>query len=643
MKSPACYLVLKIVSLILATLFFVCALLSAIGIAVMVNFDGYRLSYDRLSYEFIENRYRYLTWDVADRFNESLKNNADFSQTLKSVRAEIPFTAFFSVYDRNEKLLYSDYEGEEYDFLFEDVAEIGGTWVSVSSPNSSENSIYADSDSQYTSWIPNRYRVVVRGVNLGLTGNQRTEFAFLRFFHTFRISFIPILCVSVVAFFALFAFLMVSAGRKTKGSEVKAGKQDRILFECYLVLMLLILVVQCYFLGVAPNLLWFVSLSLGIFGVIDCIIVLLILMSLAVRIKTGIFFATTAWRYLLRWGQKGKRVVLSFWENCRLVPKIVLVLSATALFDFFLATFLDYTEFLAAVFIEGLVLSGILVWYGASLHKLGEDQKRLADGHLDYRCDPSRMPPGLRSLGENLNCTAEGMERAVEEKMKSERFKTELITNVSHDIKTPLTSIVNYVDLMKKENIENETVREYLEVLDRQSIRLKKLTEDLVESSKAASGVLPVHLSPLDLKVFLEQTLGEYQANLEEKALEPLLDLPDSPLFVMADGKLLWRVVDNLMNNISKYALSGTRVYLTAQESGERAILAFRNISANALKRSGEELTERFVQGDLSRTGEGSGLGLAIAKSLTELQRGEFRITVDGDLFKVELMFDRVL
>ena len=226
--------------------------------------------------------------------------------------------------------------------------------------------------------------------------------------------------------------------------------------------------------------------------------------------------------------------------------------------------------------------------------------------------------------------------------MKSERFRTELITNVSHDIKTPLTSIVNYVDLLQKEEPENEKQREYLEVLSRQSGKLKKLIEDLIEASKASTGNLAVDLEPCELGVLLDQTSGEYGEKLESAGLELVLQKPEKPVRVMADGRHLWRVFDNLLNNIVKYAQPGTRVYLSLSEENGKARVDFRNISREQLNISAQELTERFVRGDASRNTEGSGLGLAIAMSLMRLQKGNMDITVDGDLFKVSLSFDTI-
>lgn len=231
------------------------------------------------------------------------------------------------------------------------------------------------------------------------------------------------------------------------------------------------------------------------------------------------------------------------------------------------------------------------------------------------------------------------MSRAVEERMKSERFKTELITNVSHDIKTPLTSIINYVDLLEKEKLDNPKAEEYLEVLERQSARLKKLIEDLMEASKASTGNLAVHLERLEAGVFLVQTVGEFEEKTMASNLELLIQKPETPVYIMADGRHFWRVIDNLMNNICKYAQPGTRVYINLEVSGEEVLMTFRNTSRYALNISSEELMERFVRGDSSRNTEGSGLGLSIAQSLMELMNGKMELYVDGDLFKVVLHF----
>jgi signal transduction histidine kinase len=234
------------------------------------------------------------------------------------------------------------------------------------------------------------------------------------------------------------------------------------------------------------------------------------------------------------------------------------------------------------------------------------------------------------------------MSKAVEERIKSEHFKTELITNVSHDIKTPLTSIINYVDLLEKEELNNEKATEYLEVLERQSSKLKKLIEDLVEASKASSGSLSVNNEKLEAGVFITQTVGEFEEKLSAAGLELIVNKPQEPVYIMADGRHLWRVVDNLMNNICKYAQPMSRVYVSLDADKEVKII-FRNISKYPLNVTGEELLERFVRGDKSRNTEGHGLGLSIAQSLVNLMGGRMNITVDGDLFKVVIEFERCM
>jgi len=217
-----------------------------------------------------------------------------------------------------------------------------------------------------------------------------------------------------------------------------------------------------------------------------------------------------------------------------------------------------------------------------------------------------------------------------------------LITNVSHDIKTPLTSIINYVDLIKKEVTEDGTVKDYVNVLDRQSARLKKLVDDIIEASKASTGNMPVKMRPTEVGVLLTQAVGEYEEKIKNSGLELILKKPDSDIYIMADGRLMWRVFDNLMSNICKYAQPGTRTYLNLDVTNGQAVIIFRNTSKYALNITSEELFERFVRGDSSRNTDGSGLGLSIAKSLIELQKGSMELYIDGDLFKVVLKFDTV-
>ena len=242
-----------------------------------------------------------------------------------------------------------------------------------------------------------------------------------------------------------------------------------------------------------------------------------------------------------------------------------------------------------------------------------------------------------------VNDIASGFSNAIQESLKSERLKTELITNVSHDIKTPLTSIINYVDLLKKENIQDEKVKEYIEILDKKSQRLKKLTEDLVEASKVSSGNVKLNFESIAIKELFNQTIGEFKDRFEEKNLKIEVGMPEEDIKIKADSRYLYRIIENLFSNITKYALESSRVYIDVKEenrdsNNQKYInISMKNISKDKLNISSDELMQRFVRGDRSRYTEGSGLGLSIAKSLTELQGGKFDIIIDGDLFKVEI------
>lgn len=291
----------------------------------------------------------------------------------------------------------------------------------------------------------------------------------------------------------------------------------------------------------------------------------------------------------------------------------------------------------------GFIITGMFVFLTAIRMKaVKTGAEHIAAGDLEYQIDEKGMYLDLREHAETLNNIRKGLSVAVDEKIRSERMKTELITNVSHDIKTPLTSIINYIDFLKKEDLGSDKAIEYVDVLDRQSQRLKKLIEDLTEASKASTGNVKIELAPCDAGVMMTQVMGEYQEKAENADLRLMLDIPDSSVMIMADGRQLWRILNNLMNNICKYSMPGTRVYQKLEVKGDKAVITYRNISKYELNISPDELTERFVRGDSSRHTEGSGLGLSIAQNLTELQNGDFSIDIDGDLFKVIVIFETI-
>ncbi len=407
---------------------------------------------------------------------------------------------------------------------------------------------------------------------------------------------------------------------------------------------------------------------------------MVVLVHITVNIRTGTlvkssityFVIRLALRFL-RWIGRGIRSLVSLYSNLRLIPKTIAGVCIWLMFELFLFLFFSMiwwnsTDIFVGVFLIGhVLLIPVLFAFMILLRRLQMAGERIAEGDLTGKVDTRWMCGNLLRFAETLNHISSGLDGALQERMKSERFKTELITNVSHDIKTPLTSIINYVDLIKKEGVTEEPLAGYIDVLDRQSVRLKKLTEDLVEASKAASGVLPVTLEASDVGVILGQAIGEYQEKLDAAGLVPVIKQSEEGVKVLADGRHLWRVFDNLLGNICKYALPGTRVYLDVEreKSGEgnpfgslslpgqknpgadvlrdTVVISFKNISKEQLNISGDELMERFVRGDASRHTEGSGLGLSIANSLVGLMGGTFAITVDGDLFKAEIRLPAIM
>ena len=297
--------------------------------------------------------------------------------------------------------------------------------------------------------------------------------------------------------------------------------------------------------------------------------------------------------------------------------------------------------FMALLCLEKLVTIPAAMYYAAYFRRFHQAAREISSGNLTYQLDTSHMPKRFRALSTDMNSIGDALSVAVAESVKSEHLKTELITNVSHDIKTPLTSIINFSDLIAREPSENKKITEYAEHLHRQSTRLKKLIEDLVEASKASTGNIEVHREPCDVQVLLGQCLGEYEDLLAEKSIELVVKKSSEPLWILADTKLLWRVFDNLMNNVYKYGMEHSRMYIQSESTDNTAQVSFKNISKYAMDIPAEELMERFVRGDLSRHTEGSGLGLSIAKSLMELQGGELSIAVEADLFRATLSFEQ--
>ena len=504
------------------------------------------------------------------------------------------------------------------------------------------------------------------------------EYMLVTALYPYRDYFVPMLLGALAVFAVSFVFLCTVAGR-IKTGEVKLAAINRIPLDLYGVCMaglVVLLFTPLVWLfesasydgssGIWGNpQLCLLICCLSGFGMALCIIGFLYAFAAQVKAADNYWLRHTVvgWslrqiRFVLRWIGRGFAVVgkllrtagrgiravflmlPTIWQWLLtaflmvVCPVILLVFAVTAWHGFwvFLWTFL---------FIGCIIADVAIVCYGGwCFGKLLQGIETMSKGDLNHKVETKYLYGTFRDFGEGLNSLAEAAKLAAENQMKSERMKTELITNVSHDIKTPLTSIINFVDLMKKPHSDEEGA-EYLAVLDRQSQRLKKLIDDLMDMSKASSGNMTVELDQVDAAEAINQALGEFADKLEKARLTPIFRYPDKTITMVADGKLLWRVLSNLLNNAVKYALPDTRLYIDLMELQGNAVIAVKNISKEQLNVNADELMERFVRGDASRNTEGSGLGLNIAKSLVELQGGQLHLMVDGDLFKVTLVFPK--
>lgn len=473
---------------------------------------------------------------------------------------------------------------------------------------------------------------------------------------------IPVVCCAgTVLALLCFIFLLCSAGHKNGREGITPSAIHEIHLDVYTVVVAVGAFTGLYlaFGWIGMNLSNMINLIvLVVLFAAEVIWCTLYFMELAIRLKMGKWWQNTIlYRVFRFFGRFCKRVFRGIVKLIRGIPMVwrtALLCLAVCVVEFFgLMLFYNNTDVLLFFWaIEKFIVCGVITFVALMCKELQEGSEALADGDLNHKLDTSHMVLSFKEHGENLNRIGEGISAAVEQRMKSEHLKTELITNVSHDIKTPLTSIINYADLIGKEvsgdakdtgdGADTETaqereqhISEYAEVLLRQSQKLKKLLDDLLEASKATTGNLEVHPEVCDVSVLLSQAVGEYGQRFADKQLETIVKQPEETVKVMADGRHLWRVFDNLLNNIYKYAQTGSRVYLNVEHDGQNVRIIFRNMSAYPLEMSPEELEERFTRGDRSRHMEGNGLGLSIAKSLTELQKGDMEIVTDGDLFKV--------
>ena len=448
-------------------------------------------------------------------------------------------------------------------------------------------------------------------------------------------------------------WLTVTAGRKPKDEEIHLNGFDRWYTE-----IAAGAVIGIWLAGTIISGTLIANSSLGYsYAVVTVIVTCLICgtytmawfligyLSLVRRIKAGTLWKNSLIRTVLKWIGKcsGKLADFARAFSRNTAEKIkVLLVGGAFLFLQFLIIGCIFSG--AGVFLLALMAVDVAVMIFAIRKADGQDRimdglKKISDGELQYKIKTDTLTGKQKVMAEYINNIGSGLDAAVENSLKKERMQTELITNVSHDLKTPLTSIINYVDLMKRENPTDPKIQEYLRILDEKSQRLKVLTEDVVEASKASTGNIKLEMNDIDFVEMVQQVIGEFEEKFQEKNLTMMVHFTDEPSIIYADGQRMWRVLENVFGNVVKYAMEGTRVYAEISNRNKKVTFSLKNISAQPLNISADELTERFIRGDVARNTEGSGLGLSIAKSLTELQGGEFKLHLDGDLFKVMITF----
>ena len=372
----------------------------------------------------------------------------------------------------------------------------------------------------------------------------------------------------------------------------------------------------------------------GILAAYTCLMFLVGYLSLVRRLKAGTMWKNSVLHMIVQFVHQVSINIGSVWKVVIIFGGLFLIHGA--------AQISGHSVLFVILLPIDIVAFVYLVYQTIGKKKIKQGISQIAHGEIDYKIDTTGLSGEQKEVAELVNVIGTGLNKAVEKSVKNERLKTDLITNVSHDIKTPLTYIINYVELLKQENFEDPKIRRYIEVLEQKSQRLKTLTEDVVEASKVSSGNISLDMMNLNLVEMIQQTSGEFQEKFAARNLEEVLNLPEEEAMICVDGRRTWRVLENIYNNAAKYAMEGSRIYADLTVLEDQVLFTLKNVSAYPLNISADELTERFIRGDISRSTEGSGLGLSIAKTLTEMQKGQFELYLDGDLFKVTIRFPRV-
>ncbi|MBQ5542461.1 MAG: hypothetical protein IIU06_05285 [Erysipelotrichales bacterium] len=636
----------KTAAVILLCVFGIGILFGGLGVLYSINYEMYNVPADATYYDTAQCRNTVYQSAKNIALNYAQGNTEIASYEYREENSNIVYRLYTMDEKTEETLVSENYKasGTGYDAEYYVTADYAGNTDPSSAYDSPEmriSSITQDKTEAFAfpaAETAVRYHVVLGVVKpLKAYDTVWREAQIYEYAHTYESFMVPVLVISALLFIADLIFLLCSAGHRKGKETVELNWFDRIPLDVLSVVLVTLIILFAIFIldVVEPWIPWAyfnggIAFAITVVGTVACLIVeglmiLALIMTLATRIKAGGWWKNT-WLWLFG------EAALRFFEA---IPSVWQVTLAAIVYLGLTVWFLSERASLPLL-VMNCVAAVIAVIYAFFYKRISGATERMAKGDLDLNVDTQYLVGPVKKQAENLNSIRDGMKTAVESRMKSERLKTELITNVSHDIRTPLTSIINYVDLLQKEPGEEER-NKYMERLSRNANRLKKLTEDLIEASKASTGNIPVHAENLDLREIIEQALAEYEERFEAKNLEPIINM-DQGVKVYADGRLLWRVLSNLFSNISKYAHDDTRIYIDVKAQGNAPVnVCIKNISHDPLNIDADELMERFVRADSSRHTDGSGLGLNIAKSLMELQGGALNLTIDGDLFRADI------
>ena len=606
------------------------------GVFLLLNTDAIRAEHYEDTYEYtqIMSRLVHNTVELGAKFKHGSEDFTDLSR-FKDIKYNLSYAVNFNYHMEDLKTGKISSQGN---YSLEEI-KAQPSHIYISKDDIPQN-LYMSTDLDWM--LGDSPQEVYILLNDPLVAGD----AFYDIFTQFRAAktYIPFAMVglggALVLILISLGYLVVTSGRKERGGEVFLADIDKIYNDIQslfvagaaITSVALVSAFDFRYSGYSPDL-----IVMMIVFAIDLVIGMTYFFSMLRQFKKGVLLKNTV---IYKLCSRASKLIRSIFTEKIFKGWIIGAMFVYAFLNIMLISIAlsNYRRFGFGVFL--IIIFNLLAAYLVfkrlkSLTLIMNAAKEISNGNLDYQIDQSEIAMEFKAFGQDIQSIQGGLKNAVNNAIKGERMKTDLITNVSHDLKTPLTSIINYVDLLKQEEIDNETARGYLEILDEKSYRLKQLIEDLIEASKASSGNLSITKEEMDLHELVIQACGEYQEKIDKVQLDIRIKAPEEKILILADGKYMWRIIENIMSNALKYSMTNSRIYIEIESINGYALLTMKNMSAYPLDIDPDQLTERFTRADKSRTTEGSGLGLSIAQSLTGIQGGKFDIEIDGDLFKV--------